>query len=85
MSEPQMIASDVVDAMLAELQAQRDQALHRSVQHATTIHGLKVANASLTAELQQERETIKPSLLAEIERMNAELAARTAAASSASE
>jgi hypothetical protein len=64
--QPQMIAVDVVDAMLKELQAQRDRALKDSVDKAAVIFSLGKELQLATAELRQEQEVIKPALLAEI-------------------
>lgn len=77
MTDVSMIASDVVDALLAELQSQRDLALKRSVELAAQVFSLAKVNGQLTAELQQEREVIKPALLAEIAKLKCEPPAPT--------
>lgn len=56
-SNPQMVASDVVDAMFAELQTQRDKALKDSVDKAATIFSLTKEVKRLTAEVEARRES----------------------------
>jgi hypothetical protein len=70
-----MIAQPVVDAMLEEIrssmQATIDMLSQRNVTYRGTIKQLELHGTALEAELAQERDIIKPALLAEIEALKA--------------
>lgn len=73
--KPQYIEKRVADAMLAELQTAMQNTINalmqRGVDQAGTIETLRQHGTALEAALAQEREVIKPALIAEVERLKA--------------